>query len=217
MRGPHTGGTGGEPSRSADAWFSGHVTKRILSSPSVRAEKRSHPCVAEWGSAHRTQGTPDPSARSPHECARDPPVGCASAAGLPLCVRSDGTVAHVAPPAPPRGVAPPGQVTALCAVARVVIGTVNLDFFGFFFYFRRDRRILPAATAWPGPARVARPAGAEVAGFARSRGTTWPGPARARAPSFARKGAASERARVASGVSRALFIVGIRCIVENRA
>ena len=135
MRGPHTGGTGGEPSRSVDAWFSGHVTKRILSSPSVRAEKRSHPCVAEWGSAHRTQGTPDPSARSPHECARDPPVGCASAAGLPLCVRSDGTVAHVAPPAPPRGVAPPGQVTALCAVARVVIGTVNLDFFGFFFIF----------------------------------------------------------------------------------
>ena len=77
---------------------------------------------------------PDPSARSPHECARDPPVGCASAAGLPLCVRSDGTVAHVAPPAPPRGVAPPGQVTALCAVARVVIGTVNLDFFGFFLF-----------------------------------------------------------------------------------
>ena len=120
---------------------------------------------------------------------------------------------------PPRGVSP-AKVTALCAVARVVIGTVNLDFFGFFwifFYFQRDRRILPAATAWPGPARVARPAGAEVAGFARSRGTTWPGPARARAPSFARKGAASERARVASGVSRALFIVGIRCIVENRA
>ncbi len=105
------GGTGGEPSRSADAWFLSHVTKRILSSPSVRAEKRSHPCVAEWGSAHRTQGTPDPSARSPHECARDPPVGCASAAGLLLCVRSDGTVSHVVPPAPPRGVAPrpPGQ------------------------------------------------------------------------------------------------------------
>ena len=54
---------------------------------------------------------PTPSARSPHECARDPPVGCASAAGLLLCVRSDGTVSHVAPPAPPRGVAPrpPGQ------------------------------------------------------------------------------------------------------------
>ena len=77
----------------------------------MRVEKRSHPCVAGWGSAHRTQGTPDPSARSPHECARDPPVGCASAAGLLLCVRSDGTVSHVAPPAPPRGVAPrpPGQ------------------------------------------------------------------------------------------------------------
>ena len=118
---------------------------------------------------------------------------------------------------PPRGVSP-AKVTALCAVARVVIGTVNLDFFGFFFIFSGTVEIWPQrGTAWPGPARVARPAGAEVAGFARSRGATWPGPARARTPSFARKGAASERARVASGVSRALFIVGIRCIVENRA
>ena len=91
----------------------------------------------------------------------------------------------------------------------VVIGTVNLDFFGFFFIFSGTAEFCRRGTAWPGPARVARPAGAEVAGFARSRGTTWPGPARARAPSFARKGAASERARVASGVSRALFIVGI--------
>ena len=100
----------------------------------------------------------------------------------------------------------------------VVIGTVNLDFFGFFFIFSGTAEFCRSrGTAWPGPARVARPAGAEVAGFARSRGATWPGPARARTPSFARKGAASERARVASGVSRALFIVGIRCIVENRA
>ena len=37
---------------------------------------------------------------------------------------------------PPRGVSP-AKVTALCAVARVVIGTVNLDFFWIFFYFRR--------------------------------------------------------------------------------
>ncbi len=42
-------------------------------------------------------------------------------------------------------------------------------------------------------------------------------PAGAEAASFARRGAASERARVVSGVSRSLFIVGIRCIVENRA
>ena len=34
---------------------------------------------------------------------------------------------------PPRGVSP-AKVTALCAVARVVIGTVNLDFFGFFLF-----------------------------------------------------------------------------------
>ena len=36
-------------------------------------------------------------------------------------------------------------------------------------------------------------------------------PAGAEAASFARRGAASERARVVSGVSRSLFIVGIRC------
>ena len=62
----------------------------------------------------------NPAARGPgpqaagthwHECARDPPVGCASAAaGLlsRLCVRSDETASHVAPPAPPLGVAPAG-------------------------------------------------------------------------------------------------------------
>ena len=95
---------------------------------------------------------------------------------------------------------------------------MNLDFFGFFLFSAGPSKFgRSGGTAWPGPARVARPAGAEVAGFARSRGATWPGPARARTPSFAREGAASERARVASGVSRALFIVGIRCIVENRA
>ena len=36
-------------------------------------------------------------------------------------------------------------------------------------------------------------------------------PAGAEAASFARRGAASERARVVSGVSRSLFIVGIKC------
>ena len=72
---------------------------------------------------------PTPSARSPHECARDPPVGCASAAGLLLCVRSDGTVSHVAPPAPPRGVAPrpPGQGDGeLCRRSTVFLrGTIS--------------------------------------------------------------------------------------------
>ena len=118
---------------------------------------------------------------------------------------------------PPRGVSP-AKVTALCAVARVVIGTVNLDFFGFFFIFSGTVEIRPQrgdSVARPrpgGPARRGRDGE-----LCRSGGTAWPGPARARAPSFARKGAASERARVASGASRALFIVGIRCIVENRA
>ena len=67
------------------------------------------------------------SARSPHECARDPPGGRASAAGLLLFVRSDGTASHVAPPAPPRGVARHKVPSARSAVATLVFprGTIS--------------------------------------------------------------------------------------------
>ena len=58
---------------------------------------------------------------------------------------------------PPRGVSP-AKVTALCAVARVVIGTVNLDFFGFFLFSagpskfgRSGGQRGPAPPGWPGP------------------------------------------------------------------
>jgi len=65
---------------------------------------------------------------------------------------------------PPRGVSP-AKVTALCAVARVVIGTVNLDFFGFFFIFSGTVEIWPQrgdSVARPrpgGPARRGRGGG----------------------------------------------------------
>ena len=59
---------------------------------------------------------------------------------------------------PPRGVSP-AKVTALCAVARVVIGTVNLDFFGFFFIFSGTVEIWPQrgdSVARPRPGGPAR-------------------------------------------------------------
>ena len=57
---------------------------------------------------------------------------------------------------PPRGVSP-AKVTALCAVARVVIGTVNLDFFGFFFIFDGTVEFCPQnGVARPRPGGPAR-------------------------------------------------------------
>ena len=111
MRGPHTGARVGNR---AAAWTHGFQAMSRSASSVAQACVRRRGRTLVWPDGVQSiapKAPPTPSARSPHECARDPPVGCASAAGLLLCVRSDGTVSHVAPPAPPRGVAPrpPGQ------------------------------------------------------------------------------------------------------------